>query len=96
MLKTYFIAAILGLIFSLGFAPNDLWVLSILSLTCLHYLIQNANKKELFYIGYFFGIGMWSLGISWLYVSIYFYGNINFIASIFLIMLFIGIISIYS
>ena len=96
MLKTYFIAAILGLIFSLGFAPNDLWVLSILSLTCLHYLIQNANKKGLFYIGYFFGIGMWSLGISWLYVSIYFYGNINSIASIFLIMLFIGIISIYS
>ena len=96
MLKTYLIAAILGLLFALGFAPNDLWFISILSLTYLYFLIGESNKKELFLIGYSFGIGLWSLGISWLYVSIYFYGNIGYIASTFLIILFIGIISIYS
>ena len=96
MLKTYIIAVLLGLLFSLGFAPNDLWFISIFSLTCLHYLIQGANKKELFWIGYSFGFGLWSIGISWLYVSIYFYGNLGFIISIFLIVIFIGILSIYS
>ena len=96
MLKTYLIAAILGLLFALGFAPNDLWFISILSLTFLYFLIRDSNKKELFLIGYFFGIGLWSVGISWLYVSIYFYGNIGFIASTFLTIVFIGIISIYS
>ena len=96
MLKTYLIAAILGLLFALGFAPNDLWFISILSLTYLYFLIRDSNKKELFLIGYSFGIGLWSLGISWLYVSIYFYGNLGFIASTFLTLLFIGIISIYS
>ena len=96
MLKTYLIAAILGLLFALGFAPNDLWFISILSLTYLYFLIRDSNKKELFLIGYSFGIGLWSVGISWLYVSIYFYGNLGFIASTFLTLLFIGIISIYS
>jgi len=96
MLKTYIIAVLLGLLFSLGFAPNDLWFISIFSLTCLHYLIQEANKKELFWIGYSFGFGLWSIGISWLYVSIYFYGNLGFIISIFLTVMFIGILSIYS
>ena len=82
MLRKYVIAVFLGLLFSLGFAPNDLWFVSLLSLTCLHFLIQEASKKELFYIGYFYGFGLWSLGISWVYVSIYFYGNIGFTLSL--------------
>ena len=95
MLRTYLNAVFLGLLFSLGFAPNDLWFVSIFSLTCLHYLIQNAGKSELFYIGYSFGLGLWSLGISWMYVSIYFYGKIGFILSITLTLGFIAILSIY-
>ena len=95
MLRTYVIAVFLGLLFSLGFAPNDAWFISVFSITCLHFLIQGTNKKELFWIGYSFGLGLWSLGISWMFVSIYFYGNIGFILSIFLTLIFIGILSIY-
>ena len=95
MLRTYVIAAFLGLLFSLGFAPHDLWFISLLSLTCLHFLIQEANRKELFYIGYFYGLGLWSLGISWLYVSIYFYGNIGFVTSLILTFIFISVLSLY-
>ncbi len=95
MLRIYLIAVFLGLLFSLGFAPNDLWFISVFSITCLHFLIQGTNKKELFWIGYSFGFGLWSLGISWMFVSIYFYGNIGFILSIFLTLIFIGILSIY-
>ena len=95
MLRTYIIAVFLGLLFSLGFAPNDLWFVSVLSITCLHFLIQETSKKELFWIGYSFGLGLWSLGISWMFVSIYFYGNISFIISLFLTSIFIGILSIY-
>ena len=95
MLRKYVIAFFLGLIFSLGFAPNDLWFISMLSLTCLHFLIQEASKKELFYIGYFYGFGLWSLGVSWLYVSIYFYGNLGFITSLTLTIIFIAILSLY-
>ena len=93
--KTIF-ALICGLIFSLGFAPFDQWILSIISLVILLFLIENTSNKESFLIGYLFGFGMWLSGISWLYVSIHFHGNISLIGSAFLIIVFISILSIYS
>ena len=93
--KTIF-ALICGLIFSLGFAPFDQWILSIISLVILLFLIENTSNKESFLIGYLFGFGMWLSGISWLYVSIHFHGNISSIGSAFLIIVFISILSIYS
>ena len=60
-----------------------------------NFLIQEVSKKDLFFIGYSFGFGLWSLGISWLYVSIYFYGNLGFITSLTLTIIFIAILSLY-
>ena len=93
--KTIF-ALICGLIFSLGFAPFDQWFLSIISVVVLLFLIENTSKKESFLIGYLFGFGMWLSGISWLYVSIHFHGNISIIGSVLLIIVFISILAIYS
>ena len=87
--KTIF-ALICGLIFSLGFAPFDQWLLSIISVVVLLFLIENTTSKESFLIGYLFGFGMWLSGISWLYVSIHFHGNISIIGSALLILVFIS------
>ena len=76
MLKKTFIALLCGLVFSFGFAPFDLWLLSILSLILLLTLLNDSNR-DVFLIGYFFGFGMWVTGISWLYVSIHYHGNVN-------------------
>ena len=96
MFKKTVLALICGLIFSLGFAPFDLWFLSILSILSLLFLLDETSNKESFLIGYTFGFGMWLSGISWLYVSIHSYGNIGFIGSILIILLFICILSLYS
>ena len=96
MFKKTVLALICGLIFSLGFAPFDLWFLSILSILSLLFLLDETSNKESFLIGYTFGFGMWLSGISWLYVSIHSYGNIGLIGSILIILLFICILSLYS
>ena len=96
MYKKRFFALICGLIFSLGFAPFDLWVLSILSVSILLYLINNCSKKDTFITGYLFGFGMWLTGISWLYVSVHYHGNIGMVMSAFLILIFISVLSLYS
>ena len=95
MLKKTFIALLCGLVFSFGFAPFDLWLLSILSLVLLLTLLNDSNR-DVFLIGYFFGFGMWVTGISWLYVSIHYHGNVNFYGSILIILLFIAILALYS
>ena len=95
MLKKTFIALLCGLVFSFGFAPFDLWLLSILSLVLLVTLLNDSNR-DVFLIGYFFGFGMWVTGISWLYVSIHYHGNLNIYGSILIILLFIAILALYS
>ena len=95
MLKKTFIALLCGLVFSFGFAPFDLWLLSILSLVLLVTLLNDSNR-DVFLIGYFFGFGMWITGISWLYVSIHYHGNVNIYGSILIILLFIAILALYS
>ena len=95
MLKKTFIALLCGLVFSFGFAPFDLWLLSIFSLVLLQTLLNDSNR-DVFLIGYFFGFGMWVTGISWLYVSIHYHGNVNIYGSILIILLFIAILALYS
>ena len=96
MFKRRLLALICGLIFSLGFAPFDLWALSIITIAVLFQLVKNSSNKEAFAYGYLFGFGMWLTGISWLYVSIHYHGNIGIIGSSLLILIFISILSIYS
>ena len=96
MFKKNFYALVCGLLFSLGFAPFDLWVVSILVITCLLFLAEGLKSRDLFYLGYWFGFGMWMTGISWLYVSIHYHGNIGIIGSSVLILIFVSILSIYS
>ena len=96
MFKKQFLALICGLIFSFGFAPFDYWLLSILSISVLYKTIKEMPPKEAFYTGYWFGFGMWLTGISWLYVSIHYHGEISIIGSALLILIFISILSIYS
>ena len=95
MLKKTFVALLCGLVFSFGFAPFDLWLLSILSLVLLVTLLNDSNR-DVFLIGYFFGFGMWVTGISWLYVSIHYHGNVNIYGSIVILLLFIAILALYS
>ena len=96
MLKKRFLALICGVIFSFGFAPFDLWLLSVLSVAVLVGSINKSSNKEAFLVGYAFGFGMWLSGISWLYVSIHYHGNIGIIGSSLIILIFISILSLYS
>ena len=96
MLKKRSLALICGVIFSFGFAPFDLWLISVLSVAVLVGLLNKSSNKEAFLLGYTFGFGMWLSGISWLYVSIHYHGNIGIIGSSLIILIFISILSLYS
>ena len=96
MLKKRFLALICGVIFSFGFAPFDLWLLSVLSVAVQVGLLNKSSNKEAFLLGYAFGFGMWLSGISWLYVSIHYHGNVGIFGSSLLILIFISVLSLYS
>lgn len=72
----FILAFCLGLLTVLGFAPFSLFPLAIFSLAALFWQWQQANgKRTAALLGFFFGFGLFSAGIGWLYIAQHDYGD---------------------
>lgn len=72
----YLLASALGALAVLGFAPFYLFPLPILALIGLFILWNKANSpKAAFKLGFAFGLGMYIVGIYWIYISLHDYGG---------------------
>jgi apolipoprotein N-acyltransferase len=61
------LALFAGGISATGFAPLNLWVLTLLCLALLMHLVASAdNGKRAFMIGWLFGVGHFSVGNNWI------------------------------
>ena len=94
-MKKYFLALICGLLFPLGFAPFEAWPVTIISLSLLLYLLKHEESKGSFLTGLIYGMGLWGVGISWVYVSIHYHGNQGIISSLLITFAFVIFLSLY-
>lgn len=84
-----------GLLLPLSFAPFHLPGLAILGLALFyHYLITQENEQP-FFSGLVFGLGFFSFGISWVYISIHEYGHLNSLVSALITFIFILYLSLF-
>ena len=83
------LALLLGAGFPLGFAPYAWWPLSLLSAGGLFLLIHGAQHRLLL-LAWVYGVGKYLSGASWIYVSIYQYGNASMLLAGFLVGLFVA------
>jgi apolipoprotein N-acyltransferase len=77
-LRTFYTIAFLsGAALPLAFAPFNIWIIAILSPAALLWIWQSyfVWPREAFWSGFFYGLGMFSVGISWVFISIHRYGN---------------------
>jgi apolipoprotein N-acyltransferase len=91
-----FIALIAGALIPFAFAPFNFYFLSFISLSVLFYLwYETESGYETFLLGYLFGFAMFSIGVSWLHISINLFGGMNIIGAYFFTFLLIAFISLY-
>jgi len=95
-MRKYLLALFCGLLFPFGFAPFDYWPLTILSISLALYLVSEKKEKNTFLLGLFYGFGQWGFGISWVYVSIHYHGNLGILSSFLITSLFILSLSLYT
>jgi apolipoprotein N-acyltransferase len=72
-----------GALYPLGFAPLNFWPLTLLSLAFfvfrLSVLSKNARSmRDVFWPGWWYGLGFFGMGVSWVYVSMHDYGFMPF------------------
>jgi apolipoprotein N-acyltransferase len=68
-------ALLLGAVLPLAFAPFDLWWIAPLSLAGLFWLWCSATPRIAGWLGYAFGLGMFGVGVSWIFVSMHHFGE---------------------
>lgn len=81
-------ALIFGALLTLAFAPFNVYVLAFICPAFLLSLWLNASPKRAFWRGALFGLGFFSTGISWVYISLHVFGQANlFVAGMLTILL---------
>ncbi|MCW8194947.1 apolipoprotein N-acyltransferase [Proteobacteria bacterium 005FR1] len=70
------LALLAGALLPLSFAPYDLWPVALLSLVAFSIVLDGSSGKQAFWRSWFFGVGMYGTGASWVFVSIYQFGNV--------------------
>jgi apolipoprotein N-acyltransferase len=87
-------AFLLGAVCVAGFAPFHLFLLPILSLAGLIRLWSDG-RKDSFGTGFFFGLGFFLFGVSWVYVSLHEFGGMPMPLAILATCLFCAFLSLY-
>lgn len=68
-------ALLAGATLPLAFAPFALWPLAALCAGALGWLIRGLGPRSAFALAWWFGVGFYGVGTSWIYVSIHGYGG---------------------
>lgn len=88
-----FCAGALGV---LAFAPFFFWPLALISIAGLFWLLIKANtRKRAALIGFAWGMGLFAVGVSWLYISLHEFGGMPAALAVFFIALFCAYLSLF-
>ncbi len=78
-----------GCLIPFSFAPFNIWPLGILALSIFALLINRQSLKAVWWRSWWFGVGMYSVGVSWIYVSISGFGGAPAPLAAFLVLIFV-------
>ncbi|WP_085246780.1 apolipoprotein N-acyltransferase [Gilliamella mensalis] len=95
MLKQILLSLIFGGIAVFSYAPFHIWPLAFVSFTGLLWLIADKSKKQAMLLGLVWGIGYFTAGIHWVYISIKQYGELPALVAIIILGLLILYLSLY-
>jgi len=96
--KNILLLVLFGSILPLSMAPFHFWPAGIISVGVFSFLISgdlntNPSFKLIFFRSFSYGVGLYSVGASWIFVSIHRYGQASVELSLLLIILFILFLS---
>src|SRR5688572_5500347 len=73
--KGHLLALLAGAVFPLGLAPLELWPVMPLSMAVLVWLLEGLKPSQAFKRAWWYGVGFNGVGVSWVYVSIHYFGH---------------------
>lgn len=71
----HFLSLIAGAATVFAFAPFGLHPLAFFTLAFLIHTWMRATPRRCFWLAYWFGVGLYGAGVSWVYVSLHTFGG---------------------
>lgn len=88
-------ALICGALLPLAYAPFGWFPVAFFSLACCWLLCSACSSRRALVRGWWYGLGMFGIGVSWVYVSIHHYGDASLAASISIALAMVAILAVY-
>ena len=85
----------LGATVPLAFAPFGLYPIAVVALALLFLLLRGRTPAPALRIGYVFGLGMFGVGVNWVYISIHYFGGSPLPAAIGTMLLLVAFLSLF-
>ncbi len=89
------LAFVLGGAAALSFAPVGWLLLIFLGLAGLLHLIDKVAPRRAFLLGWLFGLGLFGVGVSWVYISMAVYGGMPSWLAAFAVFLFCAVLGLF-
>ncbi len=89
------LAVLAGVLSVASFAPFDFFPLVFIALFGLLWLLKSITPRQAFWRGFYFGVGLFGAGISWVYISIHEFGHTPAILAAFLTLLLVAYLSLF-
>ena len=90
------IALFAGMLLPLAFAPIGIYLFAIISPALLLALWLPLNPRQTFWRGFYYGLGFFGVGVSWVFISIHRYGDTNTILSLLFTLLFVAVLALFT
>lgn len=92
----HLLAVAAGALITITLAPFNFWPAGIISLAALAWLLDNQPAPQAALRGWFYGLGLFGTGTSWVYVSIHVYGYAPVPLAVFLTALFCAGLALFT
>lgn len=90
-----FIALFAGSVTPLAFAPFGLFPLAVFGPALLFVVWHGPSASRAAWRGFLFGVGLFSVGVSWVYVSLHTYGHMPTALAAFTVLLFVALLALF-
>lgn len=96
-LRNLLLPLLFGLLLPFAFSPFNIWPLAIISPLLLMWLWLNPSLslKQVFWQGFSYGLGMFGVGVSWVFVSIHRFGGTDIPLALLITLIFVSILSLF-
>ncbi len=91
------IVFVLGAFTVLGFAPFYLFPIPVITLALLlHFWRKSATPLQAAWLGFCFGMGLFSAGVTWIYVSLHDFGAMSMPSAVFALIVLCAYLSLFA